>query len=61
MRRAQGSIVDQAILLADERASRYLLYVVALRARELNDVWLKRIFISTVLILAAKTLYDFAN
>jgi hypothetical protein len=26
---------------------------------KLNDVWLKRIFIATVLILAAKTIFDF--
>ena len=40
--RAQGSTVDQAIFLADEGASRNLLYVAASRARERNDVWLTR-------------------
>ena len=40
--RAQGSTVDQAIFLADEGASRNLLYVAASRARERNDIWLTR-------------------
>ncbi|MDQ3800895.1 MAG: sulfite exporter TauE/SafE family protein [Acidobacteriota bacterium] len=35
-------------------------YVGAKTVTKLNDVWLKRIFISTVLILAAKTIFDFA-
>ncbi|MEQ1646208.1 MAG: sulfite exporter TauE/SafE family protein [Pyrinomonadaceae bacterium] len=34
-------------------------YVGAHYAAKLNDVWLRRIFLTTVLLLAAKTLYDF--
>lgn len=34
-------------------------YVGAHYAARLNEVWLKRIFLSTVLILAVKTFYDF--
>lgn len=34
-------------------------YVGAHYASKLNDVWLRRIFLTTVLLLAAKTLYDF--
>jgi len=34
-------------------------YVGAHYATKLNDVWLRRIFLTTVLLLAAKTLYDF--
>ncbi|MGE3466212.1 MAG: sulfite exporter TauE/SafE family protein [Pyrinomonadaceae bacterium] len=34
-------------------------YVGALYATKLNDVWLRRIFLTTVFLLAAKTLYDF--
>lgn len=34
-------------------------YVGASYATKLNDVWLRRIFLTTVLLLAAKTLYDF--
>lgn len=34
-------------------------YVGAHYASKLNDVWLRRIFLATVLLLAAKTLYDF--
>jgi uncharacterized membrane protein YfcA len=34
-------------------------YVGAHTVTKLNDVWLKRIFITTVLILAAKTIFDF--
>lgn len=34
-------------------------YVGAHYASKMNDVWLKRIFLSTVFILALKTLYDF--
>lgn len=34
-------------------------YVGAKTVTKLNDVWLKRIFITTVLILAAKTIFDF--
>lgn len=35
-------------------------YVGAYTVTKLNDVWLKRIFIGTVLILAVKTIFDFA-
>jgi hypothetical protein len=35
-------------------------YVGAKTVTKLNDVWLKRIFIATVLILAVKTIFDFA-
>ncbi len=38
--RAQGCTVDQAIFIADEGASRNLLYVAASRGRERNDIWL---------------------
>ena len=34
-------------------------YVGAHYATKLNDLWLRRIFLTTVLLLAAKTLYDF--
>jgi uncharacterized protein len=34
-------------------------YIGAHVATKLSDVWLKRIFIATVLILAAKTMFDF--
>lgn len=34
-------------------------YVGAHTVTKLNDLWLKRIFIATVLILAAKTIFDF--
>lgn len=34
-------------------------YVGAYTVTKLNDVWLKRIFIGTVLILAVKTIFDF--
>lgn len=34
-------------------------YIGAHYATKLNDVWLRRIFLTTVLLLAAKTLYDF--
>lgn len=34
-------------------------YIGAHVVTKLNDVWLKRIFISTVILLALKTLYDF--
>lgn len=34
-------------------------YVGAHYVTKLNDVWLRRIFLTTVLLLAAKTLYDF--
>lgn len=34
-------------------------YVGAHYATKLNDVWLRRIFLATVLLLAIKTLYDF--
>lgn len=34
-------------------------YVGAKTVTKLNDVWLKRIFIATVLILAVKTIFDF--
>jgi uncharacterized membrane protein YfcA len=34
-------------------------YVGAKTVTKLNDVWLKRIFITTVLILAVKTIFDF--
>lgn len=34
-------------------------YIGANTVTKLNDVWLKRIFLATVLILAAKTIYDF--
>ena len=36
-------------------------YVGAHYAVRVNEIWLKRIFLSTVLILAVKTLYDFAT
>ena len=35
-------------------------YIGAHFATKLSDLWLKRIFIATVLILAAKTIFDFA-
>lgn len=34
-------------------------YIGAHTVTKLNDLWLKRIFLSTVLILAVKTIYDF--
>ena len=34
-------------------------YVGAHYATKLNDVWLRRIFLATVFLLAVKTLYDF--
>jgi uncharacterized membrane protein YfcA len=34
-------------------------YISAKTVTKLNDVWLKRIFITTVLILAVKTILDF--
>ncbi|MDQ2747231.1 MAG: sulfite exporter TauE/SafE family protein [Acidobacteriota bacterium] len=34
-------------------------YIGAFTVTKLNDVWLKRIFLATVLILAVKTIYDF--
>ncbi len=34
-------------------------YIGARTATKLNDVWLKRIFVGTVLILAVKTIFDF--
>lgn len=34
-------------------------YIGAKTVTKLNDVWLKRIFLATVLILAVKTIYDF--
>ncbi len=34
-------------------------YIGAHYATKMNDIWLRRIFLTTVLILAAKTLYDF--
>jgi uncharacterized membrane protein YfcA len=34
-------------------------YIGAKTVTKLNDVWLKRIFIATVLILAVKTIFDF--
>jgi len=34
-------------------------YIGAHTATKLNDVWLKRIFVGTVLILAVKTIFDF--
>ena len=34
-------------------------YAGAYYASKMNDIWLKRIFLATVLILALKTLYDF--
>lgn len=36
-------------------------YIGAHTVTKLNDLWLKRIFLSTVLILAVKTIYDFAK
>jgi uncharacterized membrane protein YfcA len=36
-------------------------YIGAKTVTKLNDLWLKRIFLSTVLILAVKTIYDFLN
>jgi uncharacterized protein len=36
-------------------------YVGAHYAAKMNDVWLKRIFLATVLLLAIKTLYDFLS
>lgn len=36
-------------------------YVGAHFAAKMNEVWLKRIFLSTVVLLAIKTLYDFAD
>jgi uncharacterized protein len=36
-------------------------YIGAKTVTRLNDVWLKRIFLSAVLILAVKTIYDFLN
>jgi uncharacterized membrane protein YfcA len=33
-------------------------YVGAHYATKLNDVWLKRIFLATVFLLAAKTIFD---
>ena len=38
--RAQGSTVDEAILLVDQAASRNLMYVGATRGRENNEIWL---------------------
>jgi uncharacterized membrane protein YfcA len=35
-------------------------YVGAHYAAKMNEVWLKRIFLATVVLLAIKTLYDFA-
>ena len=34
-------------------------YVGAHYATKLNEVWLRRIFLTTVLLLAVKTIYDF--
>ena len=34
-------------------------YIGAHYATKLNDIWLKRIFLTTVFVLAIKTLYDF--
>ena len=34
-------------------------YIGAHYATKLNDVWLKRIFLTTVFVLALKTIYDF--
>jgi uncharacterized membrane protein YfcA len=34
-------------------------YVGAHYAAKMNDLWLRRIFLATVFILALKTLYDF--
>lgn len=34
-------------------------YIGAHYATELNDIWLKRIFLTTVFVLAIKTIYDF--
>ena len=34
-------------------------YIGAHYAAKMNEVWLKRIFLGTVVILAAKTLYDY--
>jgi len=34
-------------------------YVGAKTVTRLNDLWLRRIFLATVLILAAKTIFDF--
>ena len=34
-------------------------YVGAKTVTRINDVWLRRIFLATVLILAVKTIYDF--
>jgi uncharacterized membrane protein YfcA len=36
-------------------------YIGAHTVTKLNDLWLKRIFLTTVLILALKTIYDFFN
>lgn len=36
-------------------------YIGAHTVTKLNDLWLKRIFLSTVLILAVKTIYDFIS
>jgi hypothetical protein len=36
-------------------------YIGAKTVTKLNDVWLKRIFLATVLILAVKTIYDFIS
>lgn len=36
-------------------------YIGAHTVTKLNDLWLKRIFLTTVLILAIKTIYDFAK
>ncbi|HXH70655.1 MAG TPA: sulfite exporter TauE/SafE family protein, partial [Pyrinomonadaceae bacterium] len=35
-------------------------YIGAKTVTKLNDFWLKRIFLGTVLILAIKTIFDFA-
>jgi uncharacterized membrane protein YfcA len=35
-------------------------FIGAKTVTKLNDVWLKRIFLGTVLILAIKTIFDFA-
>jgi uncharacterized membrane protein YfcA len=35
-------------------------YIGAKTVTKLNDLWLKRIFLATVLLLALKTIFDFA-
>jgi uncharacterized membrane protein YfcA len=35
-------------------------YIGAKTVTKLNDVWLKRIFLATVFLLAIKTIFDFA-